>query len=167
MKGIWTMLFLRNKLRDISGFIATALLGCMMVDIFLQVFTRYVLNSPMTWTEELARYLYGWVTFISGGYCVYEHLHIEMTIVREALPAPVSKILKILCYLFSAFCYGYIVPAGIKFTIMQNKVPSVSLPMKMSLLWIAIPLGSALLALAFLIESYFIIKEWNAPTEKK
>ena len=38
----------------------------MVVDLFLGVFTRFVLNSPLNWTEEIARFCMLWFAFIGG-----------------------------------------------------------------------------------------------------
>ena len=44
----------------------------------LQVFMRYVLNMPLIWSEEFARYLFVWVAFIGAGYGVRRGIHISM-----------------------------------------------------------------------------------------
>ncbi len=151
---------LKRILSKSAEITTTILLGAMIFVLLLQIIFRYVLNSPLTWSEELARYLYVWVTFMGAGYCVYKHMHIEMTMFFDMLPPAVQKVLQVLVNLFSAACYAYIIPAGIRFAISQNRIPSVSLPIKMSLLWAAIPLGCSLLVISLLIETYYLIRGW-------
>lgn len=59
--------------------------------VMLQFFTRYVLNDSVGWTEEIARYLLIFVTFIGSITCVRRGAHI-----------------------FLEFFYRYIPPAAIK-----------------------------------------------------
>lgn len=46
--------------------ISALLLVTLLALISLQVFTRYVLNSPFSWTEELARFVFIWFTFTAA-----------------------------------------------------------------------------------------------------
>ena len=57
--------------------------------VFLQFFTRYVLNSSLGWTEEIARYLLIVVTFLGSAMAVRKRSHIAVE-----------------------FCYRYFSPAG-------------------------------------------------------
>src|SRR2546423_10193383 len=43
--------------------------------VFLQFFTRYVLNDSLSWTEEIARYGLMWVVFIGGIMVTRRHTH--------------------------------------------------------------------------------------------
>lgn len=69
---------------DIIGFAVFWILAGV---VFLQFFTRYVLNDSMAWTEEIARYLLIWVTFIGAATAVRRGTHIGVEAVLHFLPA--------------------------------------------------------------------------------
>ena len=47
-----------------------ALLVTMTLLMGLQVFSRYILNASLSWSEELTRYLFIWSGFLSISYCI-------------------------------------------------------------------------------------------------
>ncbi len=63
----------------------------MTLTVLLQVIMRYVFNSPLTWTEELARYLFIYLTFIGGGLLVYQRGHLFVEVIFNNLPDRVRK----------------------------------------------------------------------------
>lgn len=58
------------------------------VVVFLQFFTRYVLNSSLGWTEEIARYLLIAVTFIGSAMAVRKRSHIAVEFFYRWLDPP-------------------------------------------------------------------------------
>ncbi|MDR1902376.1 MAG: TRAP transporter small permease subunit [Treponema sp.] len=62
------------------------LLALMVVCIIIQVFCRFVLFSPLAWSEELTTLLQAALIFPGIAYCVKNKTHIEMTAVYERLP---------------------------------------------------------------------------------
>ena len=58
--------------------------------VFLQFFTRYVLNNSFGWTEEVARYLLIGVVFVGAAMCVRKHRHIQVNFIYRFLPQPVG-----------------------------------------------------------------------------
>jgi TRAP-type C4-dicarboxylate transport system permease small subunit len=68
--------------RTVQGVLAL-LLGAMTVLVFASVVLRYVLNSPVTWSEELASLLFAWVTFVGAyvGFRARSHIAIDTLMV--------------------------------------------------------------------------------------
>ena len=52
----------------------------------LQVFCRYILNNSLTWSEELTRYLFIYMAFISIAYCTKKWISIKIDQVMNLLP---------------------------------------------------------------------------------
>lgn len=61
--------------------------------VFLQFFTRYVLNDSLAWTEEIATYCLVAVVFIGSAMCVRLDRHIHVDLIFRYLPHGVARVL--------------------------------------------------------------------------
>jgi TRAP-type C4-dicarboxylate transport system permease small subunit len=62
--------------------------------VFLQFFTRYVLNDSLAWTEEIARYGLMWVVFIGGAMVTRRNTHIAVELLSNVMkPGPLRSVL--------------------------------------------------------------------------
>ena len=68
----------------------------MTVVVLLQVIMRYIFNSPLTWTEEFARYLFVYITFLGAALLIYERGHLYVEIIFNNLPIRIRKILQLI-----------------------------------------------------------------------
>ena len=66
MKEVFTVI--KKVMTKLLAAIATILLSVMTLLVLYQVFTRYVLNSPAAFTEELVRYFLIWTGFVGAAY---------------------------------------------------------------------------------------------------
>lgn len=75
--------------------LALALLVAAIVGITLAaVWWRYVLNSPLSWTEQLSRILFVWVTFLGAAVLYRRGLHIAVDLLVEALPQRLRNVFR-------------------------------------------------------------------------
>ncbi len=81
-----------NKVVEIT---CVALLVLLVLDVWLGVLVRYVIPLPLTFTEELARYLMIWMALlaVSSGIAYREHIGVEFVFTR--LPARTRRTLAI------------------------------------------------------------------------
>ncbi len=67
----------------------------LVVVVFLQVFFRYALNSPLAWSEELARFIFIWLVFISSAVVLRDDSHMSMNYFVNLMPKKVRTVIDI------------------------------------------------------------------------
>jgi TRAP-type C4-dicarboxylate transport system permease small subunit len=75
--------------------------------VFLQFFSRYVLNDSYAWTEELAVYCLMPVVFIGASMCVRRVRHIQVNLVYRYLPVSAGRVLSTAVDLAAIAFYSY------------------------------------------------------------
>ena len=74
------------SIRRVTAFFVILLMVAMTVSILVGVFYRYVLNSALTWPEELARYAMVWVTCLGASLALRYGEHVAVEFVVQKLP---------------------------------------------------------------------------------
>lgn len=94
---------------SLSRMLSRMCLACSVAGLFLvtivilwQVLARYLLNAAPAWTETAALYLMIYFVLFAAAVGVREGFHIRLTMLVDALPASVSKLLAILSHLIVA-----------------------------------------------------------------
>lgn len=68
-----------------EDWIAIVLFWSLAIIVFLQFFTRYVMNDSFAWTEEIARYGLMWVVFIGGAVVTRKNSHIAVELLSNVM----------------------------------------------------------------------------------
>lgn len=143
----------------------TLLIAAFMVTVPLlgaQVFSRYVLNSPLSWSEELARYIFVWQIWLGSSYCVQKGRHIRIDVFTHKLPEKFRKIYDSAVYVVCiAFC-GFLVYKGCSVVSMLSRLGQTSpaLHLSMSVVYLSIPVCNVLM-IARYVE--LLIKTFKKP----
>jgi TRAP-type C4-dicarboxylate transport system permease small subunit len=111
--------------------IGAVLMGAIVVLNLVQVFFRYVVASPLGWTEEAMRYSVVWMTFLVAGAVLFRGEQMSLDLFGGVLSPRLRRIQSILILLaISAFClllvvYGW--PLAMRNASQQS--PSAQIPM--------------------------------------
>src|ERR1044071_6252157 len=80
--------------RHPEDWIAFAIFWGLAFIVFLQFFTRYILNDSLAWTEEIARYGLMWVVFIGGAMVTRRNTHSAVELLSNVMkPGPLRAAL--------------------------------------------------------------------------
>jgi TRAP-type C4-dicarboxylate transport system permease small subunit len=88
----------------------------MSVVVAVQVFSRYVLNHSLFWSEELARYLLVWLTFLGASVAYRRNMHPGIDIVYSRMPATFQRWISIFIHLISMTLFGVMIFYGAQFS---------------------------------------------------
>lgn len=127
------------------------LLAAMSVIVFCNVLLRYLTNVSIPWSEEVARHLMIWLTFLGAGPVMRSGGHIAVDNLQDALPRAAGIALRIVvATLLFAF---FLVMVWYGWAYMQRNLFQTTAATQISFAWIyaAIPVGGVLLCIHFLL----------------
>jgi TRAP-type C4-dicarboxylate transport system permease small subunit len=101
-----------------EDWLAFAVFWVLGIVVFAQFFTRYVLNDSLAWTEEIARYLLMWVTFIGAAIVTRRRTHIAVEMLEYFLPERPASILRAVIDIVTVGFLGCL--AWFSFTIIER-----------------------------------------------
>ena len=139
-------------------------LSAMFLILLAQVIMRYVFSRPLTWSEEAARFIFVYVSFIGISYAYSQKGHIRMEVIVNLFPQAVRRGLEVLINLGTIALFCYMIPFSFRFIGIQAGVKATATHIPMSIVYTALPLGMALSCVRLLISSLRIVwgEEENA-----
>ena len=79
-----------------AEFFAATMLGAMFLTFLVQIFSRYVLATPLGWTVELCLILWVWIVFFGCAFTVKEKDHVTFDIFYLAAPRKLRQTLALI-----------------------------------------------------------------------
>lgn len=149
------LITVKKILAKLLAGIATILLSIMTLLVLYQVFTRYVLNNPAAFTEELVRYSLIWTGFIGAAYAFLTRQHMCLVLVRDKLsPSGKRVLMTAIDILILVFAIFVITIGGFKLAMSAQKVYSALLGIPRSLVYAMAPISGIFIIIAQIINIY-------------
>ena len=141
-----------NCMRQISGMFLLSIVIC----VTIQIVCRSILHISTPWTEEIARYLLIWMTFLGSPVALQKGEHLMVDLFYSKYPARIRQYVHFGCEVSVAVFCSYLLYFGIKLCqdprVQRFSSPAAGIPRT----WVysALPVGAFLMLIIALYDAY-------------
>ncbi len=137
----------RGRVDKILANFLVIIMTVMVLNVLWQVASRFILGSPSSFTDELARYLMIWVGILGAAYVSGRNMHVAIDVLPKRLNQKMQNRLKLMVRLLIIFfCLGAMVIGGSRLVyithILDQNSPALQVPL--SLVYVVIPISGLL-----------------------
>lgn len=150
---------LKVKIDFILKWVLVFIMAAMTINVLWQVFTRFILQNPSSYTEELARYMLIWIGILGAAYVAGQKMHLAIDLLSTKLSGVNKSYLEIFIQ-FAVFTFSLTVMliGGVRLvqiTLSLNQI-SAALQIPLGYVYSVLPISGALM---MFYSAIFIIEE--------
>jgi len=139
---------LRQKIDLILSRILIIIMGLMVINVLWQVFTRYLSDTPSSFTDELSRYLMIWLGILGAAYVSGKNMHVAIDYLPSKLNEKSRKRLAIFVHLVVLlFAFFALVIGGSRLVYISYILgqTTAALGMPLAVVYLVLPLSGLLI----------------------
>jgi TRAP-type C4-dicarboxylate transport system permease small subunit len=134
IKNTMTQSKFKIKLDKIVAWMLIILMGLMVLNVSWQVLSRYVVQNPSSFTDELSRYMLIWLGMLGAAYVAGQNQHLAIDILPNKLRGkPKMKLLVLINLLILLFALIAMVLGGSNLVyityILEQKSATLQIPL--------------------------------------
>jgi TRAP-type C4-dicarboxylate transport system permease small subunit len=139
---------LRKKIDTILGNALVVIMTVMVINVLWQVFTRYLLGIPSSFTDELARYLMIWLGILGAAYVSGQNMHVAIDVLpRKLSKSAQNKMARMVNLIIIAFAITALIIGGIRLVyisyLLGQHSPALEIPL--AVVYLVLPLSGLLI----------------------
>lgn len=139
---------MRQKIDKIIEFVLVALMSILVIDVLWQVFSRYVLSAPSSFTDELAGFLLIWVGLLGSAYVAGKNEHLAIDLLLQKMKGMKKRRLQIIINsIVGLFALFVMVIGGVwlVYTRFYLGVNSAALALPLGYVYLVVPVSGLLI----------------------
>lgn len=136
-------------LEQVLAKVIALLMALIVIDVSWQVVTRFIMDDPSSYTEELARFLLMWIGLLGAAYAYRRHSHLSLDLFRHNAPRERRMWMNRIIHTISlAFALVAMVYGGLKLVslTLSLKQTSAALQIPIGYVYVCIPLSGVLIS---------------------
>lgn len=150
---------LKKIIDDILSWVLIVMMAVITLNVLWQVFSRFILQNPSSFTEELARYMLIWIGILGAAYVAGQKAHLAIDLLSTKLQGKSKFLLEIFIQIcIFIFSFSVMVIGGIRLvyiTLELNQI-SAALQIKLGFVYLVIPISGVLM---MFYSVYFITQQ--------
>lgn len=139
---------LRQKIDKILGNALIIIMSAMVLNVLWQVFTRFIVGVPSSFTDELARYLMIWIGVLGAAYVSGRNMHVAIDVLpTRASTRNQKKIKKLVYVIIIIFSIAALVAGGVRLVYISYLLgqSSAALQIPLAFVYMVIPISGILI----------------------
>lgn len=147
-------------------FVMAVAMGALVVFGTWQIFTRFILNDPSTFTDEVLRYVLIWASLLGSAYCFYKDEHLSLDLVKDRVHGVASAVLFVFIEVMTLFfvCYVFVYGGGRLMMNATNISSVLHIPYKV--LYSIIPISGVFIVVARILKYIQILTGNNKEVDE-
>lgn len=139
--------FIIKKINRSVENLTACFLAMMVMLVFVQVVSREIIGSSFPWTEEVARFLMIWITFLGASFAFQYGAHIGIEYFKMKLPKLFQKSFDLISLLACSVFFYFMVKYGLEISNRAMLQTSAALNIPMGYVYLVIPISGFLMFL--------------------
>lgn len=139
------------KIEDVSTVI---ILGIICFAVFAQVVSRFLLKTPLSWTEELSRYSLVWLTFVGASLALRHNGHFVIEVLEHKLHGRKREYLQMFILVLMLVYTVVLLINGLQLLPVAHMQESPALDIHMSYVYLAVPVGCVFMIVHLLVKLF-------------
>ena len=161
---------LTNLITKYLKLILIILMTVIVLDVSWQIFTRFILVNPSSYTEELAGFLLIWIGLLGASYALHTRAHLGIDILTTKVSGLKRQVLEIIIYTIVLLFALFILVIGglnlVNITFTLNQV-SAAMGIPIGYVYLVLPLTGLLMIYYSIVFIVNAIKKSEDYTDKK
>ena len=157
---------IKTNIDLVLKWVLVVIMAAMTINVLWQVFSRFLLQNPSSFTEELARYMLIWVGILGAAYVAGQKMHLAIDLLPTKLKGKSKALLEIFInVIILIFAVAVLVVGGIRLvtiTLMLNQI-SAAMQIPLGYVYTVLPISGVLMAF---YSFYFIIQQLEVLKKK-
>ena len=146
-------------LQKIIKYLIAIFLTSMVVLVFTNVVSRYFINFAIAWTEEVSRFMFIWVVFLSAVLAYVNDEHLKLDILEKKLSKKTGQIVAVICDLIVMYAIYLITAGGLNLATQSWNWLSPAISFSYGIVYLVVPICGGLMLLQTLLKLYYHVKK--------
>ena len=139
--------------------VCIALMAVLVADVFLGVWSRYVMRATFQWYDEVARLCFVWMIFLGAAVAVRRGAHFRLHLLIDRLGPTARRRIDLLVIVVVIAFAAVLVAGGIAIAPLARRQVTDALEISMLWFYAALPVGGALMIVFALPQLWALARE--------